>query len=79
MIIDLQPAYLQTLSVGQHELTVLFNDGAPITTSFTIEAASDVGPNTGDHNPIAFWVILMAAALVSCVGILAVLHKKREQ
>ena len=26
-----------------------------------------------------FWVILMAAALVSCVGILAVLHKKREQ
>ena len=40
LIIDLQPSFLATLDVGDHTLSVLFDDGSKITTSFSISRAA---------------------------------------
>ncbi len=38
VIIELQPSYLETLSVGKHKLTASFDDGDDVTTEFTVKA-----------------------------------------
>ena len=37
VIIELQPAYLETLSVGEHKMAVQFDDGADATATFTVK------------------------------------------
>ena len=44
VIVNLKPEYLQTLSVGQHTLTAMFNDGDSVTVNFTIVAAAENTP-----------------------------------
>ena len=45
-IVTLSKDYLATLSVGEHALTVLFNDGGSCGTTFTVKAVSDNNPGT---------------------------------
>lgn len=37
VIIDLKPAYMETLSAGEHTLTALFDDGNAVEAKFTVE------------------------------------------
>ena len=65
VIITLMPEYLKTLSVGEHKLTVKFDNGGSIDIMFTIKNASDV-PATGETiSPVVYVgsaMILVAAA-----------------
>jgi len=45
-IITLHAEHLETMDAGRHSLEVRFTDGAIVTTSFTVNAASDVQPIT---------------------------------
>ena len=38
VIVELQPSYLDTLAVGAHTLTALFDDGDPVDADFTVSA-----------------------------------------
>ena len=82
-IVTLSKDYLATLSVGQHNLTVVFTDGNGDTT-FTVKAASDNNPGTavtpdnttnnpqtGDHSGIvlAVVVLLVSGGALTVLGI----------
>ena len=63
VIIDLKPTYLETLSVGEHTLNVVFEDGNVETTFSIIQANL---PQTGDtQNPLLYVVV----AVIGLAGI----------
>lgn len=50
VIVKLQPTYLETLSVGEHIITALFNDGNDPSAKFTIKEPTDSsGDEPGDE------------------------------
>ena len=68
VIIDLKPTYLETLSVGEHTLNVVFEDGNVETTFSIIGAEANAGnlPQTGDtQNPLLYVVV----AVIGLAGI----------
>ncbi|GHU65213.1 hypothetical protein AGMMS49983_12540 [Clostridia bacterium] len=79
----LHASYLDTLSVGQHTLTVEFSPGiAPIVDTFYVAAAVPAGeggggaPATGDDSNMAvLWVALLCAAL----GMLCLIVWRKRQ
>ena len=74
VIIDLKPTYLETLSVGEHTLNVVFEDGNVETTFIIVSAKTNAGnlPQTGDaQNPLLYAGI--AFIIVAGIG----LFKKR--
>ena len=86
-IVTLSKNYLATLPVGNHSLTVVFNDGE-CSTNFTVKAVSDNNPGTavtpdnttnnpqtGDHSGIVLAVVVL---LVSggALTVLAIAKKK---
>lgn len=50
LIINLKPAYLETLAVGEHTLTVLFNDGDS-SAKFTVTKKAEPAPAPAPVNP----------------------------
>jgi len=55
LVLKLQPAFLETLAAGEHELKVLFEDGSA-TATFVVEAASskpEEGTTPSDEGPAA--------------------------
>ena len=83
-IVTLSKDYLATLSVGDHALSVVFNDGGEARTNFTVKAASDNNPGTavtpdnttnnpqtGDHSGIvlAVVVLLVSGGALTVLGI----------
>ena len=73
VIIRLHPQYLNTLSVGEHVLTALFDDGSSDTAHFTItEPKKDDTkpdskvPDTSDRGalPALHWLAVMTASLL---------------
>ncbi len=70
-IVTLSKDYLATLSVGQHDLTVLFNDGGEARTTFTVNAVTPDNPQTGDHSGIvlAVAVLLVSGGALTVLGI----------
>ena len=74
-IVTLSKDYLATLSVGQHTLTVLFNDGGYASTNFTVNAVTPDNttnnPQTGDHSGIvlAVAVLLVSGGALTVLGI----------
>jgi len=72
--ITLLPGYLNSLSVGSHDLTVLFSDGSRFGATFKIVAAKSTAaaltlPKTGDSSSLgaAFAAILVAAVVGTAV------------
>ena len=68
VIINLKPTYLETLSIGEHKLKVVFDDGNAETSFTIIGAGISAGnlPQTGDaQNPLLYAVIV----LISVAGI----------
>ena len=60
--VTLLPAYLNTLAVGKHTITIVSIDGSA-STNFTIKsAASGIdAPKTGDGSHPVLWAVLLAA------------------
>ena len=74
--VTLKPAFLETLSVGRHTLTVR-SAGGEATAHFLIKAYQ---PGTGDGENLTLWIAVFAvggtAAL--CMGLWLVLRRKRR-
>ena len=68
-VITLKADYLQTLSVGKHTMTIVYNDGE-CNTEFEIKAIGEItNPQTGD-NIIIFsiiFVIALTGILATCI------------
>lgn len=66
--VELSKEYLASLPEGEHELTIIFNDGVAVTT-FSMGALEEETvvpdlPQTGDNSALGAWVMLLAAAAV---------------
>ena len=73
VIIKLQTPFLQTLSVGKHTLTAMFDDGEEVNVTFVVAEASDKsGPKieTGDKNNMLIWIVLLIASAGTISGLL---------
>lgn len=74
LVLTLKAAYLDTLTVGDHKLTIAFEDGSATATIKIKEAAPAPTatpkpvPRTGDSNNIALWLTLIAIGLVFICG-----------
>lgn len=73
-IITLKSSYLQTLSTGEHTITVVFTDNEA-SGNFTIQKATSI-PFTGDTFNVTLWISVMVVAGASLV---VLLYKKRKQ
>ena len=67
-IITLKKEFVDTLSVGEHTLKVLFNDGGEAITTFNVArvAVPIVNPQTGDN--IGFYIISGILSIVGLAG-----------
>ncbi len=79
IIVTLKQAFLDTLSVGNHTITAMFDDSDPITMTFSVtKKAGTAGsrsavPNTGETSYTPYWVMLGGSLLVAAgVGCLIV-------
>lgn len=91
--ITLKPAFLESLSVGKHSLTTLFDDADAVTVSFSVtekaaapadnnekkdnQTTSTNAPNTGDNNNIRIWMVMLSASFLSLIFLL--LQKRRDR
>jgi len=64
-IVTFDDAYISTLSVGKHELSVIFTNGEASTT-FTIKAAA--GTNTGDVTNVSGFLAMLIASMAILLG-----------
>lgn len=90
-VITLKNDYLDTLSVGKHTLTVVYNDGES-STEFEIKAAPGGGettpanpsegntdsPKTGDTSNLTLWIVLLLVSGGAAVGTTLVGTKKKH-
>lgn len=61
--VELSAEYLATLSEGEHELTIIFDDGVAVTKFTTMKKLSEL-PQTGDTGlPIAFLLLTMTISI----------------
>ena len=74
-IITLKASYLDTLKVGEHTITVVYNDGSTDGT-FKIVAKPNT-PATGDDFNIALYGSLMVVSVTALV-VLLLASKKRK-
>ena len=85
LVLSMTTTYLETLSVGDHKLTVAFEDGEA-TTSFTVKAAEtkaaaasasskSSSPKTGDAMPVS---LLAVSAALSAAVLLAARARTRQ-
>ena len=76
--------YLQTLSVGEHTIRALFEDGVAETT-FIVDA-EDVkpdqpggdSPRTGDSNNMILWESLLGASFIGMIVLIVLATKRRR-
>jgi len=88
LIITLKPEYLETLSVGEHRIEIMFADGS-VQTVFVILAAGgttdppdpkdpDKPPITGDNSNPTLWLLLGSASLAVLNGMFIVGRKRKR-
>ena len=69
VIIELKPEYLETLSIGEHTLTAVFDDGSA-SARFTVAAARSLAvPNTSDTNHTYAWAAVLFLSMMTAAGI----------
>ena len=76
VIVTLKSDYLNTLSVGEHTLTLLFDDGDSITTTFTIKAASSVAA-TGESRVST--TMIVGGLLIATAAYIAVVSRTKKE
>lgn len=75
-VITLKPEYLETLSAGDHVLTVKYTDGKASCKFEVLENATDKMPATGDRSNIAMWAVLLIIAVGAATAI--IIRKKKQ-
>lgn len=78
-IVTLLPATLEKLSVGEHTVTVLFDNGE-VNTDLTVKAANSgnpTSPQTGDNSHMGLWIAIMILSLCALATTLFIGKKKR--
>ena len=87
-VVTLKAEYLQTLSVGTHKLTIVYNDGE-CNTGLEVKAASEqtkptegdksdtTSPKTGDNSNMLLWMALLFVSGFGIIGTTAYSKKKR--
>lgn len=79
VIVKLKPAYLETLSTGEHTITALFDDGNGASAKFTVvdKNGGGRGTNTGDSSALLSWLAVMLFAALA-LTIAAIYRRKRS-
>ncbi|MBQ6151263.1 MAG: hypothetical protein IJJ03_06385, partial [Mogibacterium sp.] len=79
VIVKLKPAYLETLSTGEHTITALFADGNGASAKFTVvdKNGGGRGTNTGDSSALLSWLAVMLFAALA-LTIAAIYRRKRS-
>lgn len=78
-VVTLKPETLEKLSVGEHTVTVLFDNGE-VNTTLTVLAANSqdaTSPQTGDNSHMGLWIALMMFSLCGIAATLLYGRKKR--
>lgn len=78
-IVTLKPETLENLDLGEHTVTVLFDNGE-VNTTLTVLAANSQGatsPQTGDNSHFGLWIALMMFSLLGIAATLLYGRKKR--
>lgn len=79
-VITLKKNYLETLSVGNHTLTVMYNDGE-CSTEFTVNAAKSGGtksPKTGYYGNLTLWIAMLFISGGAIAGKVILTEKKKQ-
>lgn len=86
-VITLKTDYLKTLSVGAHNLTVVYTDGECSTNFEVKQAASEqtkptggkgtTSPQAGDNSNMLLWVALLLVSGAGVLGTTVYSKKKR--
>ena len=76
-IITLKKEFVDTLSVGEHTLKVLFNDGGEAITTFNVAKVTvpTDNPQTGDN--IVFYIISGIISIVGLVGV-GIFYRRKQ-
>lgn len=80
----MKAAYLDTLTVGDHKLTIAFEDGSATATIKIKEAAPAPTPTpkpvprTGDGSNPALWLSLAVAGLILIAGTMILWNRKKR-
>ena len=93
-VVSLKAEYLNTLSVGTHKLTFVYDGKDRCETNFTIKKASSgqpetpkdnnktnkksTTPKTGDNNNMILWIVLLLASCSAVVGPIIYGRKKKH-
>ena len=72
-IVTLHDDYVASLPAGEHNLTLVYNDGS-VSAQFSVLAALDL-PQTGDHSGLAQWAAL---TLLCAGGVIAMLARRKR-
>ncbi len=78
-IVTLKPETLEKLDLGEHTVTVLFDNGE-VNTTLTVLAANSqdaTSPQTGDNSHMGLWIALMMLSLLGIAATLLFGRKKR--
>ena len=89
-VITLKPEFLETLSVGDHNIEIVFSDGS-VQTIFAVLAADiqtdpkdpdkpkdPTTPDTGDHTNVMLWLLLVGSSMVTLGGMLVIGRRKKK-
>ena len=77
VVVTLSADYLNTLSVGEHTITIRFSDGADITTRFTVKASGIASPATGET--ISIWTLMGFACIAAAGAVISFKRWKKEE
>lgn len=87
VIVTLKPACLETLSVGKHKLTALFDDGNDVAVSFTVKEKAAAAQTTttgtggtaktGDDNRPGLWRTLTLLSGIALAALMGAGQKRR--
>jgi len=79
LIVELKADFLNTLSVGEHVLTVRFDDyDGDVNARLIIEKAVDPAPQTGDTGNLTLWIVIGVVSLVAFLALFLLICKRRK-
>ena len=79
LIVELKADFMDTLSVGEHILTVRFDDyDGDVKATLIIEKAADPAPTTGDSGNLTLWIVIGVVSLAAFVALFLLICKRRR-
>ncbi|MBQ9733316.1 MAG: LPXTG cell wall anchor domain-containing protein, partial [Clostridia bacterium] len=76
LVVTLKPAYLATLELGEHSITVSCTNGYAPGYFYVVDSAAS--PRTGDTANLPLWSGLMLLSMAAVAGTGYMLHRKKE-